>query len=143
MPLRIASKKACVRWTGPLFANHSLALVNREMCLALAEDPEFAGAFDLSIDERGARDSHPGADARLARLAALIAGTESEPRVEVRHLWPPDFQTAAAGRFVLCQPWEFGSLPREWVAQIDRCVDEVWAYTRYIRQVYVDSGVPA
>ena len=41
------------------------------------------------------------------------------------------------------QPWEFGSLPRAWVGPIVEQVDEVWAYTRAVRDCYVESGVPA
>ncbi len=41
------------------------------------------------------------------------------------------------------QPWEYGSLPRDWINPIVREVDEVWAYTRYVRDCYVESGVPA
>jgi hypothetical protein len=41
------------------------------------------------------------------------------------------------------QPWEFGSLPKAWVEKIASSVDEVWAYTNYVRDVYVASGVAA
>jgi glycosyltransferase involved in cell wall biosynthesis len=41
------------------------------------------------------------------------------------------------------QPWEFGSLPVKWVKPIKESVDEIWAYTGYVKGVYVQSGVPA
>jgi glycosyltransferase involved in cell wall biosynthesis len=43
----------------------------------------------------------------------------------------------------MVQPWEFGSLPSSWIQPILKAVDEVWAYSSYIKGVYVRSGVPA
>ena len=143
MPLHIAKEKPGVRWSGAFFVHHSLALVNREMSLALLEDPLFTGQLDLCLDDRGPRGLAFGDDPRFTRLTAVIGSDPAETRTVVRHQWPPDFESPASGRLVLCQPWEFGSLPREWVTQIDRCVDEVWAYTGHVRQTYIESGVPA
>src|SRR5262249_47399499 len=64
-------------------------------------------------------------------------------QIHVRHRWPPDFTPPPTGHFVLIQPWEFGSLPRAWAGPIAERVDEVWAYTRAVRDCYVESGVPA
>jgi glycosyltransferase involved in cell wall biosynthesis len=41
------------------------------------------------------------------------------------------------------QPWEFGSLPVRWVHRIRSAVDELWAYSGYVKHVCVRSGVPA
>ena len=41
------------------------------------------------------------------------------------------------------QPWEFGSLPRSWIGPMSDEVDEVWAYSRFVRDCYIASGVPA
>src|SRR5262249_7491301 len=67
---------------------------------------------------------------RAARLHAPL-GRPCE--VHARHRWPPDFAPPPAGRFVLMQPWEFGSLPRAWAGPIADHVGEVWAYTRAVR----------
>ena len=40
------------------------------------------------------------------------------------------------------QPWEFGSLPKAWLPALHD-VDEVWAYSRSVRDCYLDAGVPA
>ena len=39
------------------------------------------------------------------------------------------------------QPWEFGSVPKAWLPML-RQVDEVWAYSRYVRDCYRRAGVP-
>ncbi len=39
------------------------------------------------------------------------------------------------------QPWEYGSLPKAWLPMLRR-VDEVWAYSRSVRDSYLEAGVP-
>ncbi|MDE3076352.1 MAG: glycosyltransferase family 4 protein, partial [Chloroflexota bacterium] len=59
-----------------------------------------------------------------------------------RHAWPPVFERPKEGKWVMIQPWEFGSLPKSWVGPMRDEVDEIWAYSNAVRDVYVDSGVP-
>ncbi len=142
MPLQIAARKPEVHWSGSFFAHHSLALVNRELTLALLKDTAFAAEFDLSLHEVAVRGFSPGDDPRLAPLIGCLDSEFTDPSVTVRHAWPPNFRPASTGKLILCQPWEFGSIPRDWVAEIGRTVDEVWAYTSSVRQAYIESGVP-
>ncbi len=39
------------------------------------------------------------------------------------------------------QPWEYGSIPKAWMPAL-RHVDEVWAYSRSVRDCYLDAGMP-
>ncbi len=62
--------------------------------------------------------------------------------VHVRHLWPPDFgRPGGCAKFVLIQPWEYSYLPSAWVGPVKANVDEVWAYSRSVRDCYVRSGI--
>lgn len=139
MPLRIATGKQGVLWHGSFFVYHSLAHVNREMTLALLD----TGRFDIGLCEHEPPAFSPDVDPRFAALAARARALPESPVVTVRHFWPPDFRRPDTPRFVLMQPWEFGSLPRAWVRGVAESVDEVWAYTHYVREVYLSSGVPA
>jgi glycosyltransferase involved in cell wall biosynthesis/tetratricopeptide (TPR) repeat protein len=121
-----------VTWEGDQFAEHSLAIVNRDLCRALLG----TGQVDLGL----VSDAPSSADASLAALAARV-GPVPDADVHVRHAWPPDFQPPDDGRFVLIQPWEYGSVPAEWVERIDAVVDELWVPSRYVRDAYVASGV--
>ena len=38
------------------------------------------------------------------------------------------------------QPWEYGRILKSWVEPMQANVDQIWAYTSYVRQVYIDSG---
>ncbi|MFA6110694.1 MAG: tetratricopeptide repeat protein, partial [Candidatus Latescibacterota bacterium] len=64
-----------------------------------------------------------------------------EVEFHLRHRWPPDFDRPPAGKLVLMQPWEFGRIPRRWFEPLQRQVDQIWAYTAYVRQCYLDSGI--
>src|SRR5262249_20791173 len=63
--------------------------------------------------------------------------------VHARQMWPPDFTPPPSGRWVMMQPWEFGSLPKSWIAPMSRLVDEIWVTTAFVRDCYVKSGIPA
>ena len=71
------------------------------------------------------------------------APTPHAPEVEVRHQWPPDLSRPAAGRLALIQPWEFGSLPRDWQAGLRDDVDELWVPSAFTREMYLEAGVEA
>jgi tetratricopeptide (TPR) repeat protein len=135
--------KPPIVWHGSFFAQHSLALVNRELTGALLNDADFAAQFDLRIDHYGPLVPELSGEARFAPLAARMGSLPDAPAVTIRHRWPPEFGPVAAGKMVLIQPWEFGSLPRHWVSAIERNVDEVWAYSQFVRDTYITSGVEA
>jgi len=61
----------------------------------------------------------------------------------VRHQWPPSFKPPAEGAWVMIQPWEFGGIPAEWVAPMRDLVDEVWVPSSWLKDCYVQSGIPA
>lgn len=125
-----------VIFQGALFVNHSLAHVNRELCLQLL-DKQYSISFVRS--EPDAFDIT--ADPRFYKLESLNNLSTSVPDITIRHQWPPDLTPVASGKLVLIQPWEFGSLPSSWIEPIQNHVDEVWAYTNYVRDCYLKSGV--
>jgi RNA polymerase sigma factor (sigma-70 family) len=131
-----------VRWEGDQSLLSSLARVNRAFCLGLLA----AGDVELTVAEAQTpwhtlteRDD-PRMEPLLARRGAALSGP---PDVTIRHHFPPNWRRPEAGRLVVMQPWEYGHLPREWVAGARDQADEVWVYSRFARDVYVRSGVPA
>ncbi|MFH1567317.1 MAG: glycosyltransferase [Gemmatimonadota bacterium] len=126
-------------WEGSFFLHSSLAYVNRELVLALLA----TGRCELGLVPYEADQFGVEADPeRFGALAQRLGQPLSEGvDFHLRHRWPPDFSLPPNGRFVLMQPWEFGRLPRAWVDPIQQNVDQVWAYTRYVRNCYVDSGI--
>lgn len=128
-----------VRWEGSQFVHHSLAHVNRELCLQLIDAGNDLAIVPYEPDQFGAE-----ADERFPKLAARHNARLSRPvDIHVRHQWPPSFDPPREGHWVMIQPWEFGSLPKEWIEKMRAQVDEVWAYTSFVRNSYIESGMPA
>ena len=132
-----------MRWEGDQTLLSSLALVNRELCLSLLA----AGDVELSLFEGGtlwhtlrAQDD-PRFGPLFARLNAPLSGP---PDVTIRHFYPPDWTRPESGKLIVIQPWELSHLPRySWVTGACQNADEVWVPSRWVRDSYVRSGVPA
>ncbi|MCG0239964.1 MAG: glycosyltransferase [Firmicutes bacterium] len=124
-------------WEGPCFVHSSLARVNRELARRLAERGWDLGLWPTEPDD------HPSPDApEWQPLARAQWRWPSPCQVAVHHRWPPAFRRRGAARHVVYLPWEFGALPRSWVEALAR-VDEVWAYSRFVAEGVVASGIPA
>ena len=128
-----------VRWEGSQFVHHSLAHVNRQLCLGLLRDQR----VELSILPYEPDRFDGAAIPAFQPLAACVGRVLSRPaQVHVRHQWPPRFDPPAQGAWVMIQPWEFGGLPSEWVAPMRDQVDEIWVPSSWLKECYVQSGVP-
>lgn len=133
----INEQRRHVIWQGSQFVNHSLALVNRELCRRLIRDCHELCLIPYEPDEFAPQPGSP-LEALQRQVNRPLTTTAD---VVVRHQWPPDFTPPPAGHWVMIQPWEFGSLPKSWIEPINSLVDEVWAYTAYVRDCYVRSGI--
>ena len=134
-------EKTRITWEGSQFVNHSLALVNREMCrclirrsdIELSLVPYEPHQFDASVD----LSKYGAIGSRLnLRLSAPAD-------VYIRHQWPPNFNPPLEGHWIMIQPWEYGALPKDWVEPMRSQVDELWVPSNYVREVYIESGIPA
>ncbi len=108
-----------VRWVGDHTRFTSLSIINQRVSERLG--------MPLQRVARDGRTLDP----------PLAHGAE----VEVRHQWPPDLRPATSGRLAVIQPWEYGTVPRDWVEQIGTNVDELWVPSEFVRGMYVESGV--
>ncbi len=135
----VAHDRLRIVWQGAQDAVHSLALVNRNLCAVLA-----ARGHELSLQAPSGTQP-PGTRVALpASLADCVGKALSGPAdVHVSHQWPPDFTPPGEGRWVIFQPWEFGSIPRAWVAPLRDRVDELWVPSTFVRNGFVQGGVPA
>jgi glycosyltransferase involved in cell wall biosynthesis len=137
-----------VAWEGDFEALHWLAIVNRAMCRGLIERGHDVRLIAAQPGSVIGPDERVELDARLRQRRLAIAGTSAardglsvfDAQVHVRHCWPPLIEPSACGKCVLMQPWEFGSLPKAWVPML-RQVDEVWAYSRFVRDCFLEAEV--
>ncbi len=137
-PAGPVARPLSVSWEGTFLDYGSLSHVNRSLTAALATQP----GLELRNVQRGGMADAPVPDSLQGMAPTLSGGAADDTQVTVRHAWPPVWERPAKGKWVLIQPWEFGALPAEWVREIE-AVDEVWVPTHYVREVYIDSGVPA
>jgi|WetSurMetagenome_2_1015567.scaffolds.fasta_scaffold00092_33 GT2 family glycosyltransferase/glycosyltransferase involved in cell wall biosynthesis/tetratricopeptide (TPR) repeat protein len=133
------SKGKKIIWEGSQFVRHSLALVNRELCLRLIEAGSEVSIIPYEQDQFTYKDE-PRFKPIFERTKKALSGPAD---VHVRHQWPPNFTPPPEGHWVIIQPWEFGSVPKEWVCRMETSVDEVWCPSNYVRDCYIKSGVPA
>ncbi len=111
---------------------------------ALRWQGEHGAKVSLSIINGAVASRLPGPVTCVNRDGSPVPGSPPLPHaadVEVRHQWPPDLSPAHSGRLAAIVPWEFGAVPRTWVAQINANVDELWVPSEYVRQMYVAGGV--
>ena len=118
-PRKIASHKPAstrtVRWEGALFSWHSLAHVNREICLGLLG----SGQVELSLVPTEPNHFDPLQEPAFRSLAPLAFAPLSRPAdVHVRHFFPPRLERPDEGKFVLVQRWEYGYLLSRWIEPI-------------------------
>lgn len=127
-------------WEGAFLARHSLAVVNRELVTALHHlAPQWEFYLLPHMTDDGALRGDPRwrfIEERMRRLPRLVD-------VWIRHHWPPNWQRPNAERFIVIQPWEYGSIPAEWVDAINQNVDELWVPSTFVRDCYVHDGVHA
>ncbi|MGC9196056.1 MAG: glycosyltransferase [Syntrophobacteraceae bacterium] len=129
-----------VIWEGSQFIYHSLAGINRALCLGLLER-----GVNLSVIPYEPDEFTPEKGSKLAGILECVnASTNGNPVVHVRHKWPPNFERPPhQGHLVLMQPWEYGRIPAEWVQPLSTMVDEIWTPSLHSKKSFVSSGVPA
>ena len=125
-------------WEGPFLGLHSLAQVNREFCSRLIGRGHELALIPPKVPDR---------EAQACAGGSLLEGRSPQSlrrtiAAHVRHQWPPSFIPPPDGHWVIVQPWEFGSVPRSWVGPMTDFVDEIWAYTHFVRESYVSGGIP-
>ena len=131
-----SGKRVATAWEGSFLDFGSLSHVNRELTRALADSDHIRLQCVNSQASKNAVTPK-----ELKKFAATLAKkSAADTQVTIRHAWPPDWQRPAHGKLVVIQPWEFGSLPQDWVSQSNQ-VDEFWVPSNYVRTVYTGSGI--
>ncbi len=126
-----------VVWEGSQLVRHSLALVNREICMRLIDEGYNLYLIPFEPDEMDARS-----DPRFFKLIQRTSRTlPPDVAIHIRHHWPPNLIPPPKGRWVMFQHWEFGSLPKSWIYPLNHLVDEAWVSSSYVRNCYIQSGV--
>jgi glycosyltransferase involved in cell wall biosynthesis len=127
---------------GPFETSYSLAIVNRELALAL--DAQSPGDVALFATE-GPGDYEPDR-AAIHALPAVeglwVRGQKgSRPRVVLRNLYPPRVADMDGLVNLLHFFWEESALPATWVDDFNRHLDAICAPSAFVRKILIDAGV--
>ncbi|MCY0871037.1 MAG: glycosyltransferase [Firmicutes bacterium] len=126
-----------VEWEGPQFVNHSYAVVNRHICSQLLKSNDIVLRITPTQEDSVPFQWLDSAGDIVSSYDREINGLD----VLVRQVWPPSFLEPDSGKLVLFQPWEFGTIPRDWVPRIQDTVHEIWVNSEYTKSGYVRSGI--
>ncbi|MBX3097257.1 MAG: glycosyltransferase [Fimbriimonadaceae bacterium] len=122
-------------WEGSFFAWHSLAHINRELCVRLHQRNvvDAIRTYDQWVEEV----QPPQVDT----LKSLVQ-PDCAARLTIRHSFPPNLGESQ-GDLVLMQPWEFLRAPKLWVDAVrGPLVRELWVNSEFTRSSYVLAGAP-
>ena len=130
-----------VVWEGPFYAgkDHSLAWVNRKVCERLLKKQNLEiSLFPQYRDELEQAKAAGYKDPLAEHMQAKLSGPAD---IHICHLWPPPMNPPPEGKWVVYQPWEFGSIKREWLLNFRHRVDELWVPSKYNRDCYIKDGI--
>lgn len=137
---RASESGPLVRLGGSMFTIESMAHVNRELAVRLADhgvrvDPQWPETPTVGVAD----------DPRLGPLVVQALGRHrGDVAVTLQHRWPPRWEPPEdRSAWVVVQPFEWGDLPARWVTPMRDLADEVWVYTDWLRRCAIASGVPA
>ncbi len=132
-------KDILVAWEGSFLDLGSLSHVNRFITDELSLNEKIKLTCVDPITPR----TNPPLPSALAKYAHIPFFNPSQNTdITVRHSWPPNWHRPHRGKLVLIQPWEFGAIPEEWVKNAP-LVDEFWVPSQFVKNEYVDSGIPS
>ncbi len=131
-------------WEGSQFVNHSLALINREICSQILQ----SGVAELTIIPYEQDTFSYEGNERFEELAKKdirfkekpVETISGLPYAWIRHQWPPKAEHPQGAKWIVMQPWEFSSLRKDF-ADIFNTADEVWTPSEFCRSIFVESGV--
>lgn len=142
LPSTASPDALVVELEGEFFAGHSFSNINESLSQEWLDDAEIA----LTLTRRILQPMQDRISPSAKRLTPLLGRRLSrEPDVLIRHAFPPNWNPPAnaSTKWVHIQPWEFGVLPVDWIHPLKYQVDEIWAPSEYVREVYLRSGISA
>ncbi|MBK8538336.1 MAG: glycosyltransferase [Candidatus Competibacteraceae bacterium] len=126
---------------GPFDSSYSLALVNRELAMALRQKAQPVALYSTE----GPGDFPPNPDFLTAHpeIAQLWQNSKTAwyPEVVIRNLYPPRVNDARGVTTVLgAYGWEESSFPPLWIDEFNRHLNLVATTSNYVSRVLLNNG---
>lgn len=119
---------------GPFQNSNSLSYVNAEIALVLGKTMK-----KLYFGRKKEIDTNFFKNDRYKSLRKFL-NQKLNPCVTISHSFPPREKKPTEGKWIIIQPWEFGSTPKKWL-QIFSQADEIWVPSSFVKKVYCMDGV--
>lgn len=132
---------------GPVDSTYSLAIVNRELGLALARRGHDVGLYRCSGRDGGSPDprwleKHAPDAVQLTIRADALHAAGVQPKVALRFNYPPWVDgMRGEERIVHSYGWEESGFPAEYVHAFNRRLDMVTTLSEQVRKILRDNGV--
>ena len=129
-----------VELVGKFYDNHSLAIVNRNIAVQMAnrEDIEFV------ITPLDSYDPAHNLSKKVVKTLKSLQGKEVEHvDVQIRHGYPPIWKwtTSEKTKIVYIQPWEFTKAPFEWQYKFETFADALIVPSNFCAEVFRTGGI--
>jgi glycosyltransferase involved in cell wall biosynthesis len=134
---RQEGEKPGVALEGPFLTLSGHARINRALGGALLD----AAALEVILEPSESSSAASRALPESHKMARGLRRQTARLDLTIRHQWPPDFRPPEAGRLACILPWEHRAVPRAWVREIARTVDELWVPSRFVAQAFTGAGV--
>ena len=133
---------ASTQIVGPFETSYSLAILNRELALALDEHDDLEVSI-YATEGPGDYTPDPADLAEHPEAAALYerGRTMPYPEVAIRQMYPPRVSDSTAGLTFQYFGWEESRLPSRIVDDFNAHLAGIGTMSTYVKQVLIDSGV--
>lgn len=137
MALKIGKikRKPGAVWIGSYHTHNNYAKFNRYMTHQFLQ----GGHYDLGLH---ADDEINKATGLLSPLLENRMGrVPSTIEYQVFHQTVPQIEPPPVGKWIMAQPWEYGSLPVTWHEVMKFSVDEIWVNSEHNKNNYIREGI--
>lgn len=139
----LPTSKPLLQIQGPFETSYSLAVINRNLALALDQE----ATYDVSLHCTEGPGDYTPKEADLAdkpracwlwKKAAMLS---QEPDIVIRNLYPPRVHDMPGRLRLLYFFWEDSLIRRDWAEMFNAHLDAVLVPSRHVEQVLRQSGV--
>ena len=113
------------------------ARINRALGSGLLDAP----SLDVTLEPTAGSAANSRVLRQREKIEQGMARSSARVDLTIRHQWPPDFRPPEAGRLACIVPWEHRAVPRAWVREIERSVEELWVPSRFVAEAFAGGGV--
>lgn len=123
-----------VGWQGPINNCSSFGRVNLNMCQNLKKF--------INLDVLDGTNNSKDVPALVANHSILSTSTISDQfrDLTVNFEWPPKWLKQTSKGQICYQPWEYGSIPKSWVAPL-KLASQIWTPTEYVKNSFIAAGI--